>query len=265
MLLTEQDYYAALEITPAATPEQVEKAYRFAIDNYAPGSLATYGLLRDDERRNIVGFIEEAHKVLADTRLRLDYDQRLRERGIYADDQFIRASSPNSSTASVQPVSQPSKPTVDDTAATTVSDTTFDELKPKERSWWPFAEKEKAADKPVEKDKIVEEALQAAPVITEPEPPKTGPTVLPALDGRPIGGPELRQIREARGLTLEDVSNKTKISLSNLRFIEAANVNFLPASVYVKGFIRTYAKMLAIDTDKAVTDYMQFFDARRPA
>ncbi len=95
------------------------------------------------------------------------------------------------------------------------------------------------------------------------EPERLADDEIPELDGRPIGGPELRAVREARGLSVEEVGERTKISNNNIRFLEQSNYAFLPAPVYVRGFLRTYAKLLGIDGDKLVADYMPAYEAAR--
>jgi cytoskeleton protein RodZ len=66
------------------------------------------------------------------------------------------------------------------------------------------------------------------------------------MDLREIGT-MLREERERQGLSLDTVSDKTKISRSCLAAIEDGNESFLPHPVYAKGFIKNYAKLLGLD------------------
>ena len=63
-------------------------------------------------------------------------------------------------------------------------------------------------------------------------------------------GAKLRQERERRGLTLDEVILKTKISRTNLEAIEAGRKEGLPHPVYAKGFVKNYARMLGLDPDE---------------
>jgi cytoskeletal protein RodZ len=54
----------------------------------------------------------------------------------------------------------------------------------------------------------------------------------------------LRSARDQQGFSLLDVSAKTKISVSNLEYIENEQFSSLPNEVFVKGFLRSYAKFL---------------------
>lgn len=74
----------------------------------------------------------------------------------------------------------------------------------------------------------------------------------------PMGefGEKFRKAREKKELSLDDVSNVTKISSRMLRAIEEEHFDDLPGGVFNKGFIRAYAKHLGLDSEEAVTDYL---------
>jgi len=69
-------------------------------------------------------------------------------------------------------------------------------------------------------------------------------------------GDQFRQERERRGLTLDDVSNVTKIGSRMLKAIEDEHFDQLPCGVFNKGFIRAYAKHLGLNDEQAVTYYL---------
>jgi cytoskeleton protein RodZ len=69
-------------------------------------------------------------------------------------------------------------------------------------------------------------------------------------------GDKFRKAREKKELSLDDVSNVTKINARMLRAIEEENFDDLPGGVFNKGFIRAYAKHLGLDAEEAVTDYL---------
>ncbi len=72
-----------------------------------------------------------------------------------------------------------------------------------------------------------------------------------------FNGAVLRELRNLRGDTLQQVANKTKVRVLYLRAIEEENIEILPAGIYIKGFVRLYAKELGLPMDKVVTDYIQ--------
>jgi cytoskeletal protein RodZ len=69
-------------------------------------------------------------------------------------------------------------------------------------------------------------------------------------------GDKFRKAREAKGISLDDVSNVTKISSRNLQAIEQERFDQLPGGVFNRGFIRAYAKHLGLNDEEAVSDYL---------
>ena len=72
----------------------------------------------------------------------------------------------------------------------------------------------------------------------------------------PTPGELLTAGREAKGLTLEEVSNSLHILLSNLRAIEDDRFDdVLKGTTFVRGYIRRYAEHLGLDADHIVSIY----------
>ncbi len=69
-------------------------------------------------------------------------------------------------------------------------------------------------------------------------------------------GDKFRKAREKKDISLDDVSNVTKISSRMLQAIEEERFDLLPGGVFNKGFIRAYAKHLGLNDEEAVTDYL---------
>ncbi|MFY9778966.1 MAG: RodZ domain-containing protein [Candidatus Baltobacteraceae bacterium] len=74
-------------------------------------------------------------------------------------------------------------------------------------------------------------------------------------------GDEFRAAREARHLSLSDVSEQLHIRSLYLQSIEREEWGSIGAAVYVRGFIRAYARFLGIDPERAIAE----FNASRPA
>jgi DnaJ-class molecular chaperone len=71
-------------------------------------------------------------------------------------------------------------------------------------------------------------------------------------------GRGLRAIREEMGIDLKAVSQETKISTRVLEWIEDEVGEKLPAQVYLKGFLRSYAQCLGLEPQKVIEDYLKF-------
>jgi cytoskeleton protein RodZ len=65
-------------------------------------------------------------------------------------------------------------------------------------------------------------------------------------------GDTFRTARESQGLTLEDVADRIHIRSRYLEAIEAGNWAAIGPPVYIRGFVRTYARSLGLDADAAV-------------
>ena len=60
---------------------------------------------------------------------------------------------------------------------------------------------------------------------------------------------ELRRIRMAKGLSLTEISRRTRIGIGFLRKIEEGNLKGLPPGFYARAFVRAYAEAIGIDAD----------------
>ncbi len=68
-------------------------------------------------------------------------------------------------------------------------------------------------------------------------------------------GEKLRQAREARGITISEVAEQTRISSQYLEGIEADDYRALPGGIFNKGFLKSYAKYVGVDEQEALQDY----------
>lgn len=66
---------------------------------------------------------------------------------------------------------------------------------------------------------------------------------------------ELKAKREEAGITLQNVAAKTRIDIKFLDALEDGNFNFLP-ELYVKAFIKQYAKVIGLDEEETVQKYI---------
>lgn len=66
-------------------------------------------------------------------------------------------------------------------------------------------------------------------------------------------GAMLASARVRAGLSLSDVSERSRVGLHALEAIEADDWDALPAQVYARGFMRLYAREVGLDPDAVVT------------
>lgn len=67
----------------------------------------------------------------------------------------------------------------------------------------------------------------------------------------------LRERREGASLSIEEIARTTKIPERSLRRIEAGQFEELPGDVFVRGFLRSYARCVGLDSDDVVRKYAE--------
>jgi curved DNA-binding protein CbpA len=113
------------------------------------------------------------------------------------------------------------------------------------------------------------DARQLSPLDSFSEEPEDGDDMADLIDAAPIqrtepgeappsfyDGPTLSRVREERGLSLENIAQRTKIAMFTLRSIELDRFPDLPPKVYLKGFLKQYAVLLGLNPNEVVADYM---------
>lgn len=78
-----------------------------------------------------------------------------------------------------------------------------------------------------------------------------------------FSGALLRQIREAIGIELREIAERSKIGMAYLSALEGEAFRKLPAAVYVRGFLAEYARALGLDGERVKATYLARFRAAR--
>jgi hypothetical protein len=259
-----QSHYEVLGINAQATPDEVERAYRFTLELYGDGALATYSLLDPAEVRRARARVQEAYEVLRDPARRHAYDQshglatgpmprtvpsNVRSWPGPAARAAEAAPVPAAAAAAALPAATPIAPTAAPLAV-------------------PLTPPPMAAASPAPEPTPVAVAATAAPV-PAPAPPAPAMSVARpagASYGRtahvlpePITGSVLRRYREERGISLRDIANQSKIGTRYLEYIEGDRLDMLPAAVYLRGFLQEYARALGLDPRRTANAYMAQF------
>jgi cytoskeleton protein RodZ len=82
-------------------------------------------------------------------------------------------------------------------------------------------------------------------------------------DRSPAGvGAKLQEARERRGVSLREVADSTKISISNLQALERDDISWLPGGVFGRGFVRAYATAVGLDPEATVAEFVTQFPLR---
>jgi cytoskeletal protein RodZ len=80
---------------------------------------------------------------------------------------------------------------------------------------------------------------------------------------RPSGdfGGTLRAARERRGVSLRQIANATKISVAILEGLERNDISKLPAGIFGRAFVRSYAIEVGLDPETTIQDFIAQFPA----
>jgi cytoskeleton protein RodZ len=76
--------------------------------------------------------------------------------------------------------------------------------------------------------------------------------------------PELKDMREARGLSLQNIFEMTRISRINITAVENSDFDRLPPPVYARNFIRKYARAVGIDEKPILDRYEKHLESLKP-
>ena len=70
-------------------------------------------------------------------------------------------------------------------------------------------------------------------------------------------GEFFKQVRETKGLTIDEVAAKTRIRTDFVKALEDGNFAKLPDQVFARGFVRSYARSLGLDEEDAIHRFAQ--------
>ncbi len=76
------------------------------------------------------------------------------------------------------------------------------------------------------------------------------------LETELIAGQDLKKLRQAIGIKLEDIFEVARISISILKAIENDDFQNLPSLIYLRNFLKSYAEILHLDPEKVADNYI---------
>jgi len=242
------DYYSLLRIPSNASKLDIINAYRHAKLTFRKDALAVYSLYSEEELTEIRLEVDKAYAILSDREKRQVYDA---EHG-YA------------------PVSIGQEDAGQQAYGRSVAEqkTEAEELEQLRSAERRLADDIESADR----DAAADEAGKEKPEDAPGGPGKRwGDNVVhlhqrkqrdydPDLERRienaeEFSGSLLREVREYRGVELQDVAEHTRISISYLRAIEEEDTASLPARAYLKGYIGQYAAEIDLEPHRVVQGY----------
>lgn len=77
-------------------------------------------------------------------------------------------------------------------------------------------------------------------------------------------GERLQAARIQQGLSLDDVASRMHLSTSILEAIEENNFEEITAPIFVKGYLRAYARIVLLDEDDMIQQYIEYYSEEDP-
>jgi curved DNA-binding protein CbpA len=255
-----QNYYEILDVSLNANPEIIRTSYIRAKNAYNRDSLAAYSLFDKEESKRILDEIEEAYSILSDSEKRRKYDE---SHGIVSSESVYE--SYHRGNHAVAAFSRENLAKEDQGDRFTFEEDPF--RKVSEKSKADAASNSNLS--PIDRLKASQDSTKLGNSIA-----KT-PSIFRSFEPNPemeekiqkcenVTGAFLKEVREYKKLSQDEIMNILKISKNYLNALEEDDFKKLPANVFVRGFVIQYAKALKMDHEKAATAYMNHLKAQRP-
>jgi flagellar biosynthesis protein FlhG len=274
------DYYLILDLKPDASPSDIREAYLRAKATYQKDNVALYTLIDGSEREDMLRRVEEAYQVLSNPERRREYDR------FYG--QISSNPTSASSAASPSPASPP--PFKHQSAADSAKVISIDRTAPMES----FSSHENPLEPPRTdiRSAIPSQAssgpqspsafqlneslasgsgasgsgitasstsanLSAAHNQNSAKLSKaTAELEKEIAEQTEWSGAFIRHVREVRGVSIEEVTQATKITKAYILAIEEENYGKLPAAVFIRGFVSQLARLLKLPAQEVSAGYM---------
>jgi len=72
-------------------------------------------------------------------------------------------------------------------------------------------------------------------------------------------GMKMKRLREERGVSLRQIADATKISVSQLEALERNDIPRLPGGIYSRALVRSYAIEVGLDPEQTVREFLAQF------
>jgi curved DNA-binding protein CbpA len=233
------NYYDILEVNPQASSFEVYQAYLKIKKTYSLRDPQMFKNFTFDEIQELLTMIEEAYSTIGNEETRVIYDA-----------QFFK----------IYPHMKSKIGTVD-----------FDDTPKAFLSSAPTLQVVQTTEVTSPAPATVATATHATP---NPVPSGLGKTSLSSYEideafeaqistQEFFDGVFLGKIRKYKKVKIEDLSQKTCISIKYLYAIEDNNYNALPAPVFTRGYVVQYCKFLDLDADKVIPTFMKLYQNGR--
>lgn len=253
-------YYDLLEIPPDASPQEIRAAYLRAKTAYKKDSVALYTLISEEETEELLNRVEEAYQVLSNPEKRREYDRRYGLLSIEETPVPPRGNSFHDNIVSIDRVPPMDAGSDSDLLVAPSTDFTAADRPPMPATAYGSLARAVSPAYARTAQAQYQNQVQSQSAATSMVAEEIMREVAVETDWR---GPFLRRVREARRISLEELSAHTKISRTYITAIEEENYNRLPAPVYLRGFLTQICKALKLPHETVVALYLDRYTQGR--
>ena len=277
MAFKEPNYYEIFEVEPNVSPKQLREAYLKAKSLFDRENLAVYSMYSDEERKSILAQIEHAYAILSDPEKKSIYDHQQNIKTL-KDPQPVQHQIKSRSKTSPQAVgTDQTRPQPHLASKTThshdkLSAGTHLNTKTNLNSTLSISVSPPTPS-PLTTLATHTKTDSTAPSHSNPQSPQITPSTHPKKPSASVhfqahdsqthvsnqnwNGALLQGVRIQMGLSLEELSQKTKLKETYIAAIEAEDFANLPAAVYVRGFVSQIAKALSLPSEVVTIAYRE--------
>lgn len=72
-----------------------------------------------------------------------------------------------------------------------------------------------------------------------------------------VSGHDLKKLRKKIGVSLDEIYEATRISISTIKAIEGNDFENLPSALYLKNFLRAYASLVKLEPQMVIDGYLK--------
>jgi len=293
MDLESQSYYEVLDVKPDASQNEIRQAYFRAKAAYGKDSAALYSIFDDQETKHVLEIIEQAYVVLSSPEKRKEYDKvhgflksadgLPQTKKTPAQSHVYSFNSGRAGTESADPAQQAAQAVfgtstgadvnssfTSPSAALPSTRSTVEELPPHEDYSTPRTLASSSASGPPVQEYIASSNTESFSAKENRLGVIRRSDLVKPYDKNPVfedeiaretqfRGEFLKRVREYKSISVDEISEFTKISRTYLNCIESEEFESLPAPAYLRGFVVQIAKALKLPHEKVAAAYMQHY------
>ena len=249
----EENYYEILEVASTATLTEIRNAYEEKLEEAHLEAIAAYSLFPEEETEEKLLHYSQAFVALANPIARAKYDDEIQQSDL-SDEKILKRAEKENDVEKQISKSEPSKEIGKNVSHRKNKENKTDEKleiaksAPEEVVGQTQEERQDFYLNLASKNELSEDSLEEYY------------SKLTAHGGKvSFNGAVLKQIRELKSISLEELSKITCIRITYLKAIEEEHFKKFTSGIYLKGYLLCYLESMNLPTDQIIDDYFKLY------